>query len=51
MKPEFLILFKEMYFLSLKTWHLNENLFLFMLTIVYNLFDVIGGGKFRRHFF
>jgi hypothetical protein len=34
----------------MKKWHYNEILFLFMLTILYNLFDVIGGGKFRRHF-
>ncbi len=51
MKLEILILFKEMFFFSLKTWHLNEILFLLMLTIVCNLFDVIGSERFARHFF
>jgi hypothetical protein len=40
-----------MEFFPLKTWNLNENLFLLMLTTVCNLFDVIGGERFKRNFF
>jgi hypothetical protein len=44
---------KYVIFISLKTWHRNEVLCLFILTIIYSLLNVIGtgDGKFRRHFF
>jgi hypothetical protein len=46
--------FKEyVIFVSFKTWHHNEVLCLFILTVICTLLNVIGtsDGKFRRHIF
>jgi hypothetical protein len=53
MKPLVLNLKEYVIFISLKTWHGNEVLCLFILTIIFTLLNVIGtgDGKFRRHIF